>query len=201
MGKGARPNAWMKQLDGDEWIDGRYWVKNVHGDCKVCENRGVKKVGCAACSRKRMYFPAGTTTSERFWGRVDKGEGCWRWRGASRFGEYGHMTIKGKLWRTHRLAWKLTHGTLALDMMVCHRCDNKWCVRPDHLFIGSQKENIHDLIRRHGYRTAKLSIAQVKEIREAVKTGSKYKELAKVYRVSPGTIKRVADRTTFGLVS
>lgn len=84
----------------------------------------------------------------RFWFRVDKSGDCWTWsaaRGAGKF-DYGYFWTDGKkLVKAHRYAYALANGPIPEGMVICHRCDNPPCVRPDHLFLGTQKDNIHDM--------------------------------------------------------
>lgn len=84
---------------------------------------------------------------ERFWQLVTKapGDACWLWEHATDVRGYPvfrkrHGTIRG-----NRMAWEATHGSVPKDMLVCHRCDNPLCVRPDHLFLGTDLDNIRDM--------------------------------------------------------
>lgn len=102
--------------------------------------------------------------AERFWQKVQKEDYCWQWTAGSLpepgFG-YGKIRVGGrgsKIAVAHRVSWFLEHGAWPSDeAVVCHRCDNPKCVRPEHLFLGTQKENIRDCIakgrwKRHSAR-------------------------------------------------
>ncbi len=80
----------------------------------------------------------------RFWDRVLIGDGCWEWQGNRSESGYGRVKIDGVRWQAPRLAYKLWHGRLARDLFVCHACDNPPCVRPDHLWLGTQADNLRD---------------------------------------------------------
>src|SRR5512137_174351 len=82
-----------------------------------------------------------------FWDRVNKNaeNGCWEWTAYRDINGYGHITINQKESLAHRKAWELTNGEIPTGMFLCHKCDNPSCVNPDHMFIGTQKENLNDM--------------------------------------------------------
>lgn len=86
----------------------------------------------------------------RFWSKVKKTDGCWVWIGAMDHG-YGEIRIGGRAAkrpvRANRVAFAIANGRLPVGL-ICHRCDNPACVRPDHLFEGTQKDNIQDASRK-----------------------------------------------------
>lgn len=85
----------------------------------------------------------------RFWGRVDKTDGCWVWTGRP-YSErgYGRFVFAGRNVRVHRFSYEVHFGPIPIGMFVCHHCDNPLCVRPDHLFCGSNSDNMLDAIRK-----------------------------------------------------
>jgi hypothetical protein len=81
---------------------------------------------------------------ERFWKSVKKTDGCWFWIAAASQDGYGEISIKGKNVGAHRISWVLHYGEIPDGLWVLHKCDNPPCVRPDHLFLRTQKHNLAD---------------------------------------------------------
>lgn len=92
-------------------------------------------------------------TAKEFWERVDQSGDCWTWQGCKTHNGYGFFKFQGKQWRTHRLAYLFTRGSIPDGLQVNHHCDNPACVKPGHLYVGDQKQNRQDAILRG--RTAK----------------------------------------------
>ena len=83
-----------------------------------------------------------------FWSLVQKGDGCWEWLGGCDSKGYGRVWRNGRRQGAHRVAYELTHGPIEKGKYACHHCDNKTCVKPDHIFIGTQKDNMQDWTRK-----------------------------------------------------
>lgn len=141
---------------------------------------------------------------ERFWAKVDKSGDCWEWTAYTERIGYGKFGVGGK--RTalaHRVSWYIAHGFLPADMCVCHRCDNRKCVRPDHLFLGSIADNARDKAEKgrssrlpgEMHPRAILSEVQVREIRRRFDAGERCTaNFAKEFGVGPGTLYAIGRR-------
>lgn len=85
---------------------------------------------------------------ERFWSKVIKSDGCWEWHTPKPPPEvrnrYPKFSLNGVQENANRVAWMLIHGKIPRGMCVLHHCDNTHCVRPDHLFLGTKADNLHD---------------------------------------------------------
>jgi len=94
-------------------------------------------------------------TEERFWLCVDKTGDCWNWIGRKRDTSkyprllaYGVFRVKFKTYSAHRYSWQMHNGPVPKGVCVLHKCDNPGCVRPDHLFLGTQKQNVADMVAK-----------------------------------------------------
>ena len=91
---------------------------------------------------------------KRFWKKVNKTKnGCWEWSGCKWKSGYGQIKVRGKRWKAHRMSFLIHHGYLDETLCVLHKCDNRACVRPDHLYQGTKGNNAEDCVNRE--RTAR----------------------------------------------
>jgi hypothetical protein len=144
------------------------------------------------------------TLEERFWGKVKKTDTCWLWTGGFR-NSYGRIKVSSKDVQAHRFSYKLHYGELPKDMLVCHTCDNRACVNPNHLFLGTPKDNIEDCISKGRYRfkkpgeshpRSKLKNIDIAEIRSKYPGVTKV-QLAKSFNVTWMCIHKIIKRQTW----
>lgn len=139
----------------------------------------------------------------RFWDKVVKTDGCWLW--ASAKDSFGYPLIKrsdGAQIRAHRLSYEMHKGAIPAGHFVCHKCDNKGCVNPDHLFAGTHQQNMDDMVSKsRAFRhigeknySAKLTPEQVIAIRG--ESGSCAK-IGKKYGVSEMAISKIRRNITW----
>lgn len=156
-----------------------------------------------SATKKRREFSR-NRTPEWFWQRVDKTSGhgpggeCWVWMGKKFKQGYGYLRYGGRSCKAHRLAWELTNGPIPAGMSILHACDNRPCVNPSHMSIGTQTENNADCFAKgrfaRGERAskAKLAEAQVLEVLAALQRGESQNSVAKRYEVSSTSIWKIA---------
>jgi hypothetical protein len=146
------------------------------------------------------------TPRERFLAKVcpEPGSGCWLWRGMVVGSGYGMVRFERKMYPAHRLAWKLFRGEIAPGLAVCHKCDVRTCVNPEHLFLGTHAENMKDMKKKgrspHGdeHSRSKLTAKNVSRIKAMLAEGHmRVSEIARAFGVTHATIDCIGKGKTW----
>ncbi len=154
------------------------------------------------------------TLDERFWEKVQKSEGCWLWtanttkdrNGNKRYGLLGAGRRGEGMLYAHRVSWELHFGAIPEGLLILHRCDTPACVNPNHLFLGTQTDNMQDMAAkgRQGNTgpvpgtgaKSTLSRRQILALRRKGAEGTSRKALALEFGVSYGTVRNILLRLT-----
>jgi hypothetical protein len=165
-----------------------------------------------------------------FWDhtRVSTPDKCWEWLGSKTTGGYGEIRIGRIIIYAHRIAYVIKNGSIPEGLCICHKCDNPSCVNPDHLFAGTHKDNIQDMLmkgrrkgrgkskrpavkvaktrrprppRRPDSHAKKLTISSVLEIRASYIPRKNSKELADKYGISVVAVRDAAKGRSWKGVS
>jgi hypothetical protein len=150
----------------------------------------------------------------KFWSKVDvpatsnpylfalARDDCWEWMAGKHKIGYGRFKFRGKLWQAHRVAWTLAVGEIPEGLCVLHHCDNRACCNPDHLFLGTQQDNIADMVAKGRQRGAlgntngaKITSDQVKEIRHLWSLGKMTQQaIGNMFGVTQHNISFIVNR-------
>lgn len=118
--------------------------------------------------------------------------GCVRWTGHLLPTGYGAFTYKGVSLRAHRLSAKLA-GLKVKDREICHTCDNRWCINPEHLISASREFNMQDAVLKKRQNTTILSAEDVRNIRKRISNGETQVSIAELYGVCKSTIGKISN--------
>lgn len=127
--------------------------------------------------------------------------GCWEWTGYTNPDGYGWTSFNGTTLSTHRLSWKFHNGDIPKDLKVLHKCDNRPCINPDHLFLGTQADNVRDMDKKkrrvslsgENNSQAKLTLKQVGSIKELCEQGVYAKYIAPRFGISMATVYHIKN--------
>ena len=145
----------------------------------------------------------------RFFSRVDYGPSseCWEWTHDQNSTGYGKFSLKDRTVLAHRVSFEIFGAKVPQGKVVCHSCDNRLCVNPAHLWLGTQSDNLLDAVAKgRMYRpntdadnngNTKLTWDDVRGIRAQVGAGIRQKDIANAYGVSPSTIYNIIHHQTW----
>jgi hypothetical protein len=176
----------IEQAPADKYFNTRWRCRCVCGEEKIIR---------ASQIREGKFFTCGSELC-RFWSKVDKSGECWNWTGALHSGGYGMFkpaSTKSAV-RAHHYSWQHLHGPIPKDRWVLHTCDNRKCVNPAHLYLGTHQDNMNDMVQRGRSRVPRLKVSSA--VRVAVREeygggGTSHSKLAEKYGVDQRTIRRI----------
>jgi hypothetical protein len=151
---------------------------------------------------------------QRFREKFSRSGRCWEWCAAKNRDGYG-LFVLGKLMPAHRAAWLLFRGEIPAAMYVCHSCDNRACVNPAHLWLGTQTDNMRDKVGKgrcghtapkkpvsgSRHHNSKLTEDAVREIRALARTGVTQAAIATLFGVTDGAVSHVLTGRTWSHVA
>ena len=150
---------------------------------------------------------------QRFWAKVAKSDGCWEWQGSLARSGYGTIRYQGRNGGdegAHRVSYKLHNGSIPAGMWVLHRCDNRRCVNPDHLYVGTASDNNRDTAMRNPNcgnhcrgelnHAARLTFKQVRRIKQRITSGEPARRVADDLCIPRGTVYSIKQGRTWAHV-
>lgn len=208
----ATAHRWLRSAgvqlrERGDWHRGRKWTdaRRLHHPCREViseeEKEKIKLEKAINLFKSKISLP-------------DE-NGCMNWRGFTMKSGYGRVNFNGKKILAHRLIWILTHGDIPNSeghhrtLSVCHKCDNTICCNPEHLFIGTHRQNMQDMsmkgrsnkrppmLKGEEIGGSKLTAKSVIEIRRLRALGVTTISLAKQFDVNPSVISRAANGKTW----
>ena len=152
-----------------------------------------------------------TPASDRFWKKVDvkSKDECWEWTGSKYYNGYGQFFENPNKITAHRFSYELANGKINdKKLLVCHKCDNRGCVNPNHLFLGTHKENLQDMYNKGrqnnpspiGEKNPNVVVTEkeVKQIRKIyAKGGISYKKLGEKFGISETQTTRIVKKESW----
>lgn len=127
-------------------------------------------------------------------------DSCWHWSGAGKGNGYGAFNLSGTPEQAHRVAYRLFSGEIPDGIDVCHSCDNRWCVNPEHLFLGTRSENMADCVRKGraaGGRRRHLKEQDLQEVRRLLMAGERVPKVSRITGVSEGVIRNIGHGKSY----
>lgn len=192
--------------------------KELKMKCEYCKNEYHKNTASKQCSLKcRLMI------------RIEKKGECWEWNRYVGERGYALLSYQGKMHNAHRLSYQIFKGNIPENLFVCHTCDNRKCINPDHLWLGTRRENIQDASKKgrlpggpghkpspdviekllksrkpfpngEQHPTSKLKKEDIIHIRKLLDEGIKQTDIAKKFNVCSGVISQIKHKRTWSHV-
>lgn len=196
------------------WLYRKYWEEG-YTSAAMARQSGCCPVTIRNWLRHFSIQVRGKTLplKDRLWNNVDVrgADECWEWVAGKNYKGYGRLNVGGRqLMLAHRLAWVLACGEIPEGLCVCHHCDNPACCNPSHLFLGTNADNMADMVakgrashatglRGSAHPRAKLTEAGVLEIRRLWEEASlSQREIGKMFGVGRRAIGKIVRRENWG---
>ena len=189
---------------------------SISKTCGVCRQQfrtyaSQNKIYCSnacrfAAAKGRPAWNSGAHADpQNFYASVEKTEGCWNWTGHCNTSGYGHLSLSGRLILAHRHAWSLENGPIPDGALVLHHCDNRRCVRIEHLYLGTHLDNARDREQRgrgrprtgEAHPSAKLTAESVAQIRARYAAGEPASSLAREFSINYRTVHQIVRGATW----
>jgi len=170
----------------------KYCSQKCHGEADRIENKCQEEYLLKSLIRFNKY--------------ISKTESCWLWKGGINECGYGKFSLFRKTIGAHRAAYMFFKKDIKENLLVLHKCDNPPCVNPEHLFLGTPKDNSRDMFnkkrnntaRGESHKNSKLNNKKVIGIKRLLKLGIEGSEIAKLLNVSPSTIYDIKNKGAWG---
>ena len=182
---------------------------SISGDLETISETTVNVVNAMSGHSK---LKRGTSDIVRFLAKICFGPSdCWLWRASRDGGGYGTVAYRGRVSKAHRVSWCLFRSEIPPGIKVLHKCDVRNCVNPDHLFLGTQADNVQDMMKKGRQRTtpkygeqnpmSRLTAHEVLEMREIrQRTGMSAKRLGERFGVSTMTAHRAINKISWSTI-
>ena len=199
---GSRFDKWTVISKPEKCFQNKYWgcwCKCSCGRSKLVRVHHLRSGRSKSCGCRHGLSPKQYLMSKvKF-----NDNGCWEWFGAADSKGYGSCSSYGYTTSTHRLSYMLHFGEIHGDLHVCHRCDNPKCCNPDHLFLGTVKDNMQDrvdkdrVLKGSDHPNSKLTESLVTQARQEYDNGSSVLELANNYNITSGAMRQFLKQITW----
>lgn len=173
-------------------FEAKFWqIKNADYLCDLCRSA----MRSAYWQTYRPPYKAKQTLEEYVEERICRTSpsGCWLWTGSIDRNGYGRTRYQYKAQFAHRVTWQIANGPIADGLNVCHHCDTPACVNPSHLFLGTQADNMADMLRK-GRGSSRLNEEQVLAIRNDQRPSSR---VGAEYNVSANMVQAIRSRRSW----